>query len=116
MNLTTDHAGHSQGDEYLDRSQKGTDLGHGITGLLRVLLSREAADGLRLHVHLSWSSIAVDSQVEPSMLQIHLKQSKNNQFGRGINVFIRRIENELCPVAAALAYLAVCGGSLGRVH
>ena len=47
------------------------------------------------------------------MLRIHLNRSKCDQFGRGADIFVGRTGNELCPVAAALAFLAVRGGAPG---
>ncbi len=36
--------------------------------------------------YLSWGDVAVDSYTAPSIIQIHLKQSKCDQFGRGVDV------------------------------
>ena len=60
--------------------------------------------------HLSWGDIAVDNAVNPSTLQVSLKRSKCDQFGRGVQVFIGRTGDAICPIAAMLAYLA-CRGS-----
>ena len=49
------------------------------------------------------------------MLRVHLKQSKCDQFGMGADIVIGRTRNELCPVAAVLSYLAVCGSSQGSL-
>ena len=54
-----------------------------------------------------------NSHHQPTMLKIHLKQSKCNQFKRGVDVYVGRTENELCPVAATLMYFAVRGGVEG---
>ena len=59
-----------------------------------------------LATHFSWGDVAVDSCDEPSTICIHWKQSKYDQFGRGVNVFVGRKGNELCPVAAMLTCLA----------
>ena len=63
--------------------------------------------------HLSWSDVAIDDCDEPTAIRIHLKQSKCDQFGRGVDVFVGRTGNEVCPVAAVLAYLAVRGSMAG---
>ena len=47
------------------------------------------------------------------MLKIHLRWSKCDQFGRGVDVYVGRTSNELCPVATTLAYFAVQGGAKG---
>ena len=56
--------------------------------------------------HLSWGDVAVDSHSSPSIVQIHLKQSKCDQFGRGANVILGITGSGICPVQAILAYIA----------
>lgn len=63
--------------------------------------------------HLSWGDVAVDDRHQPTMLRIHLRRSKCDQFGRGVDVFVGRTANEICPVAATLAYFALRGGTEG---
>ena len=41
------------------------------------------------------------------MLRIHLKQSKCDQFGAGVDIVIGRTGCALCPVAALLAYISI---------
>ena len=64
-------------------------------------------------VHLCWGNVSVDSQVAPTTLKVHLKVSKCDQFGRGINVFIGHTEDDLCPVVAVLNYIAQRGDQPG---
>ena len=47
------------------------------------------------------------------MVCFHLKRSQCDQFGRGVDVFIGRSENELCPVTAILSYIARRGDPSG---
>ena len=47
------------------------------------------------------------------MTEIHPRQTKTDQFKKGISVYLGRSGNDLCPVAALLAYLAVRGGADG---
>ncbi len=47
------------------------------------------------------------------MVRFHLKKSKCDQFGQGIDVVVGRSGNELCPVAAVLGYIAVRGAAPG---
>ena len=47
------------------------------------------------------------------MLRIHLKVSKCDQFGQGVDVFIGRTEDELCPVVAVLNYIVQRGEQPG---
>ena len=65
--------------------------------------------------HLSLDDIAVDNPAAPSILQVHLKVSKTDPFRKGIDVYIGRTNNDLCPVAAMMAYLAVRGNTPGAL-
>ena len=47
------------------------------------------------------------------MLRVHLKVSKCEQFGQGVDVFIGRTEDELCLVVAVLNYIPQKGEQLG---
>ena len=58
------------------------------------------------------SHVSVDSRENPSMVKIHLRRSKTDQFGRGISIYLGTTGDELCPVSALMAYLAVRGGAL----
>ena len=49
----------------------------------------------------------------PSMLRIHLRWSECDQVEEGVDVFVGRTKNELCPAVAVLSYLAVRGSSQG---
>ena len=48
-----------------------------------------------------------------SRTQVVRKQSKTDPFRRGIDLFMGRTGNDLCPVAALLAYLADRGAKKG---
>ena len=39
-------------------------------------------------VHLSAGNVAVDDPTHPSMLQIRIKRSKSDRFGRGIHLYV----------------------------
>ena len=54
--------------------------------------------------HLTFQDISVDQVSDPQLLRVHLK---TDPFRKGVDVFVGRTSNELCPVAAMLAYLAV---------
>ena len=45
----------------------------------------------------------------PSTIRIHLRRSKTDQFNKGVNIYMGATGDELCPVSALLAYLAVRG-------
>ena len=66
--------------------------------------------------HLSYADIAVDRVSSPTLLTLprcHLKQSKTDQFHQGIDIYVGRTNNQLCPAAATMAYLAARGASPG---
>ena len=63
--------------------------------------------------NLSIQDVVVDDHKHPTMVQLSLKSSKTDPFWRGVQIVIRSTQDELCPVAALLAYLAVRGGSPG---
>ena len=58
--------------------------------------------------HLTPSDISIDSRENPSLMKIHLKGSKTDQERVGIDLYVGRTD-EICPVAAMLAYLVVRG-------
>ena len=55
--------------------------------------------------HLSRGDIAVDNPTNPTLLRVTLKQSKTDPFRRGVNLFIGKTANDLCPVTAVLNHL-----------
>lgn len=65
--------------------------------------------------HLSLDDIAVDNPAVPSILQVHLKVSKTNSFCKSIDVYIACTNDDLCPVAAMMAYFAVRGNNPGEL-
>ena len=64
-------------------------------------------------LHLTWGDLAVDDLHAPRMVKFHLKRSKTDQLGRGVDVVMGRTNLDLCPVAAVLAYVANRGDSRG---
>ena len=63
--------------------------------------------------HLSILDLAVDNSVNPNVLQLYLKHSKTDHFDKGTCVCIGCTGDDLCPVAAFMAYLAVRGMKQG---
>ena len=63
--------------------------------------------------HLSEGHVCQDSQIEPSIRQLHIKVSKVDPFHKGVYVYLGRTGNELCPVVAVAGYLAVRGRQSG---
>ena len=64
-------------------------------------------------IHLSPGDIATDSHTNPTMLQVHLKTSKTDRDCKGTTVIVGRTRDQLCPVSAVLAYLAIRGATPG---
>ena len=62
---------------------------------------------------LSVSDISIDSRVNPQVLIVRLRHSKTDPFGAGVNLYLGRTGNTLCPVAAVLGYLAICPSTPG---
>lgn len=63
--------------------------------------------------HLAWGDIAVDDPLKPDSIRIHLKRSKTDQLGVGVDVFIGRSGNSICPIEAFVNYVAVRGSDAG---
>ena len=57
--------------------------------------------------NLSREDISNDSHSQPSLMRVLIKRSKTDQYGSGAYIFLARIDSDICPVAAILAYLAV---------
>ena len=64
-------------------------------------------------LYLSWGDVSFDRAPHPSIMKVHLKTSKCDQFGKGVNIFIGRSKDSICPVEACLAYIAVRGSDPG---
>ena len=65
-------------------------------------------------VHLSWGDVAVDDADPPTCVRVHLKRSKCDQMGKGVDVYIGATgDDDVCPVKAVLAYVAVRGTAQG---
>jgi hypothetical protein len=64
-------------------------------------------------VHLCLTDIAVDNPVNPSIMQVTIKQSKTDPFRKGLNIFIGKTNTDICPVSAILRYLLQRGKTQG---
>lgn len=62
---------------------------------------------------LAWGDVAVDSTSKPTMVRIHLKKSKCDQFGEGVDIVLGVTGADICPVAAMLAFLVERGDKPG---
>ena len=63
--------------------------------------------------HLSWGDVAVDNPVSPSCVRVHLRHSKCDPIGRGVDVYFGPVNGWLCPVRALLSYVAGRGDRPG---
>ena len=63
--------------------------------------------------HLCWSDVTIDSTQSPSLVQVHLKQSKTDQLRKGVDVFVGKTGCPLCPVEAVIAYMTARGNQPG---
>ena len=63
--------------------------------------------------HLSYGDITFDADHNPSIAQIRIKASKTDPFRKGVMVYLGRTDNDLCPVAALAAYVAIRGSQSG---
>ena len=48
--------------------------------------------------HLSFRDIAIDSRLAPSLICIHIKQSKTDTFRQRVFLYIGRSHADICPV------------------
>ena len=58
-------------------------------------------------VHLNLSDVAIDNHQSPSVVQLHIKQSKTDPFCQGVEVFLGKSESAVCPVLATVWYIGV---------
>ena len=63
--------------------------------------------------HLAWGDIAMDDSKPPKLLKVHLKRSKTDQLGKGVDVFIGHTGGPLCPVEAITAHVSTRGSVSG---
>ena len=63
--------------------------------------------------HLTLEDISIDNIGQPGAVRVRIKASKTDPFRKGVDIFLGRTSNSLCPVAALLAYLVIRGKSPG---
>ena len=64
-------------------------------------------------VHFSYSDIAANSSVSLNVISLSIKQSKMDQFRKGVKAVIEQTNNNLCPVSTLLSYLSCRGNFWG---
>ena len=62
---------------------------------------------------IKWGDVAVDDPRNPSMVKVHLRVSKCDQFGRGVDVYIGKTNPLRCPVVAVVSYMTTRGQQSG---
>ena len=72
--------------------------------------SRSTFDPL---IHLAWGDVTVDGSSPPSSVRIHLKRSKCDQLGRGVNIFLGRSGSPTCPMEEIIRYVLLRGPAPG---
>ena len=60
-------------------------------------------------VHLNMADISIDNADNLTVVKAKITASKTNQFRKGVDMFIGGTYNQLCPVEALMAYVAVRG-------
>ena len=60
-----------------------------------------------------WGDVTVNDPRSPTMLKTHLRVSKCDQFGKGVDVYVGSANGLRCPVTAVVAYMAIRGRSPG---
>ena len=63
-------------------------------------------------IHLSYD-VVIDSKLSPSMILLHIKQSKTDVTQEGAQVVLGTTGNDVCPVKALLPYMVIRGAQPG---
>jgi len=63
--------------------------------------------------HLSLADISLDGRVNPTLIAVHIKQSKTHPFCTGVTLYLGTTNHPNCPVAGILPYLVLRGSQPG---
>ena len=77
------------------------------------LLPAAETPSARPQTTVQWGDITVNDPCSTTMLKTHLRVSKCDQFGKGVNVYVGSVNSRRCPVTAVVAYMANRGHNLG---
>ena len=72
-----------------------------------------SADRFDPGAHLSFHDVQCDNPHNPSIISLHIKQSKTDQTRKGVKVYMGKTNDDLCPVSALLLYLELRGPHAG---
>jgi len=64
-------------------------------------------------IHLSINNLQVDCLLNPSCVMIHIKCSKTDSFHSGCDIYLGKVNSDICPLAAIGSYLHVRGDAPG---
>ena len=57
--------------------------------------------------NLSIGDLTLDSHQYPSLIRLHIKQSKTDPFRQGVHIYLGATGADVCPVQALIQYIAV---------
>ena len=63
--------------------------------------------------HVRFTDVAIDDRSIPNLMRIRIKASKTDPFRKGVDIFLGRTGDDICPISAMLAYLAIRGEGPG---
>ena len=63
--------------------------------------------------HLSYEDLSINSRDSPSVIQVHIKQSKINPFCKGARLCLGKTGTDVCPLKAILPYMVIRGHKPG---
>ena len=67
----------------------------------------ETAESYNPTTNLSWGDVGVNDMSQLSMVKVHLRRSKCDQFGKGVDVIVGRYRTPIRPVVAMTAYVSL---------
>ena len=92
-------------------------MGHFLSGILQVLRCREfpvpSQEDYDPDTHLSLTDIALDDEVNPSVIQVMINQSKTDPFRQGVDLYLGRTGRDIRPIQAIVPYLVTRGARPG---
>ena len=83
----------------------------GYFGFLRVGEFTATGVGHTASSSLQIADVTGNSHPCPSVIKVWLKKAKTDPFGKGVNIYLGKSSQRICPVAAILNYIAVRGPS-----
>ena len=63
--------------------------------------------------HLSILDVSIDDKDSPQLLRVRIKQSKTDPFRQGVDIYLGRTDEAICPIRGILPYLARRGSHPG---